>query len=300
MKLKELLADPAAREKFLDRLRQDIAETELSDEQIVQFRLNACREMRDAHSKLFRGMAEQVDKQRDQNRKRQLSPEANCAVDSDEFLLRVGTIVLDSKVYYEDWEPRVREFDRHCSAAVEALRKLCKSLERLPAGAFEDLRNTLEYLAQDRKEGLPDAFKLSHGLGAAVLFGSTAELNTLLSWVQIAIAARLGGRRVRGELKRAANRPPAPYLLPTLRLIEEWHALTGSRAYSPKQTSRAHRRGWDHKADQPSTEFVRLALLLIDRHLAAPDSAKRAVTAIRNALKAQGDMRGLLGDVVSV
>ena len=58
------------------------------------------------------------------------------------------------------------------------------------------------------------------------------------------------------------GRPPVPYVLAAYELIELWEALTGRKAVYPKGSAK----GEDDECEavQPSTEFIRLALKMID------------------------------------
>jgi hypothetical protein len=77
------------------------------------------------------------------------------------------------------------------------------------------------------------------------------------------------------ERKRPGrSRPNLPYVTATLDLVELWQKLTGTKVVSPRGSSKT-------EAIQPSTEFIRLALKMIDPKV----TVSNAITSIKNALK---------------
>jgi hypothetical protein len=77
------------------------------------------------------------------------------------------------------------------------------------------------------------------------------------------------------------SRPTLPYQAPTADLIELWEELTGKPVVTPKGTAKGSK--GEREALQPSTEFVRLALKMIDPKV----TAANAITSIKKALSAR-------------
>ena len=64
--------------------------------------------------------------------------------------------------------------------------------------------------------------------------------------------------------RRGQGRPRVQYIPATLDLIGLWEALTGRKAVYPKGSAKGKDSQHDYEAVQPSTEFIRLALKMID------------------------------------
>jgi hypothetical protein len=78
------------------------------------------------------------------------------------------------------------------------------------------------------------------------------------------------------------SRPRLPYLRPTTLLMKEWEALTGKGVVAPKGIT-------EGEADQPSTEFIRLALKIIDPKVTAANT----ITSIKTALATNKKIKAL-------
>jgi hypothetical protein len=80
----------------------------------------------------------------------------------------------------------------------------------------------------------------------------------------------------RGE---GRTRPRLPYLMPMVELLRLWTVLTQKKVVTPRGTAIA-KNAAVVEAIQPSTEFVRLALRMIDPSVTLPN----VMTSIKNAM----------------
>ena len=86
--------------------------------------------------------------------------------------------------------------------------------------------------------------------------------------------------------RKGKGRPGDNYLWAAMDLVELWKVISGKSVTTPRGTANAKN---DQKEfTQPSTEFVRLALKMIDPHV----TNSEVVTAIRGALLVQKKMDG--------
>jgi hypothetical protein len=80
------------------------------------------------------------------------------------------------------------------------------------------------------------------------------------------------------------SRPTLPYRMTTWHVVNLWETLTGQPVVTPRGISKGH--GENAEAIQPSTEFVRLALKMIDPNV----TTANVITSIRNILAAKKKM----------
>jgi hypothetical protein len=79
----------------------------------------------------------------------------------------------------------------------------------------------------------------------------------------------------RPEKKRGRGQPPVPYVLETWKLILLWHSWTGKSALTPKKLAKLSY--GEDQGHQPSTEFVRLCLKMIDPEI-TPAEVRTCIT----------------------
>jgi hypothetical protein len=77
------------------------------------------------------------------------------------------------------------------------------------------------------------------------------------------------------------SRPPLPYYVQTVQLMDMWKRYARSKVVAPKGTGSGRRKS--EEATQPSTEFVRLGLKMIDQKV----SAANTMTLIKRVLADQ-------------
>jgi hypothetical protein len=88
------------------------------------------------------------------------------------------------------------------------------------------------------------------------------------------------------EKGKARSRPPIPYVTETERLMDVWHDLTGEDALFPKGRAPGAKGKW--VSTQPSTEFVRLCLKMIDPKI----TLSNAQTLLKKARNIKKEMFG--------
>ncbi len=74
------------------------------------------------------------------------------------------------------------------------------------------------------------------------------------------------------------SRPPLPYFVPTVQFMDMWERHTQTKVVAPKGVATGKRNS--EEATQPSTEFVRLGLKMIDPNI----SAANTMTLMKRAL----------------
>jgi hypothetical protein len=115
---------------------------------------------------------------------------------------------------------------------------------------------------------------------------SASELRHLSTAIQVAIMKGITRTR-KGRKVSRRGRPPIKYVDQTMHLITFYEKLTGKKVVSPRGVSK------DGEAHQVSTEFIRLALKLID-----PDiRTAQAITCIKNAVKLIAEINTILQEL---
>jgi hypothetical protein len=147
-----------------------------------------------------------------------------------------------------DYFERIRRAIHSAEAAAEHIDKMVNALLNIDDAqrdAFMFVANTLS-LGRFEGDTLED---LAHDVLEAQLtmhlFGRALRLSTLEPLEQ-----------------RRKGRPRVRYVLAAYELIEMWEALTGQKAVYPKGSAKG--KAGKCEAVQPSTEFIRLALKMID------------------------------------
>lgn len=88
-------------------------------------------------------------------------------------------------------------------------------------------------------------------------------------------------------IPKGRSRPPLHYFVPTLQFMEIWERYTGSDVVIPKGEAKGKRAA--SEATQPSTEFVRLCLKMIDPKITVANTH----TSIKNVLNARKENKGI-------
>jgi hypothetical protein len=82
------------------------------------------------------------------------------------------------------------------------------------------------------------------------------------------------------------SRPPLPYFVPTVQFMDMWERYTHTKIVAPKGVAAGKRKS--EEATQPSTEFVRLGLKMIDPNI----SAANTMTLIKRVLADRKKYKG--------
>jgi hypothetical protein len=214
---------------------------------------------------------------------------------SDEFLLVVGGIVLRHCRQFQNpnYFNCLQAVSDACRSAVEGLTRTSTVLKKLDSHAATKLEYLIALLGRAAREPIA-------GYGPQQLLKSVSQLRERLDLYRVATnVVASGATKLKDKRgKKAKGRLRLPYALPTLELISAWESLTGKQVSSPKieRDVKGKKGKKSAEATQPSTEFVRLGLCMIDRDLTPRDSGKNAVTMIRRVLvlqkKTQAKMSG--------
>ena len=108
----------------------------------------------------------------------------------------------------------------------------------------------------------PDDKKLFYSVS---LDGEDDRVQTLIRLTRLflqGLSSGLSDLTGSPEKKRERRRPPIPYVMEALGFMNEWESLTGKDVVTPK--GRARGTGGEMVGIQPSTEFIRLCLKMID------------------------------------
>jgi hypothetical protein len=115
----------------------------------------------------------------------------------------------------------------------------------------------------------------------ASLFSKVKETSILMSVIQAFL------KFITAETSKSdRGRPSLPYIIPTVQLMILWSDLTGRSVVTPKRKTRGAKKSGE--SEQPSTEFVRLCLSMIDPKVSlsnAETSIKKALPILRRAWK---------------
>jgi hypothetical protein len=189
--------------------------------------------------------------------------------DEEELRYELGDIVYSFGRRYRDldYAANIALLEQQAAAAASALSEAHRAVQSIDGNHLELFNNLIAEL-------LPE---LAQDMQFPQLINEI-ELMSLKAHV-IAFAVRAVTST---ETKpRGRSRPTLPYQMPTFQLIDLWEALTGEPVATPKGTAKGTD-GRPDEAAQPSTEFVRLALKMIDPKI----TAANAVTSIKKALSA--------------
>jgi hypothetical protein len=212
----------------------------------------------------------------------------HALVDCSDEVLRyeLGQIVYRIRRYRDPgYAKNISDLEEHTAAAAIALGKAAANFARLDSLHKETFGDAIAGFAS---YGI-DAFS-SANAGLQLYQEIIFELEKMSRKAQL-VAFSVKGIRAFESKQAGRSRPKLPYLMPTLRFIELWEALTGAKVVAPKGVAKDH--GKDGKgAIQPSTEFIRLALKMIDPKI----TAANAITSIKNALAANKETKRLLSD----
>jgi hypothetical protein len=203
---------------------------------------------------------------------------------------RLGRIVYGMTRRYRDpeYEKNISDLKKVTAAAGVNLDKIAEGILRLDEVHTEDFGNTIGGLAE---VGL-DAFS-SESLGHQMTSDVLVALKTMSRKAKL-IAAVVKWIAMFEDKPVGRSRPTLPYLRPTLLLMEEWVTLTGTPVVAPKGFVSG-------EATQPSTEFIRLALKMIDPKVTAANtisSIKRALITNKKVTASASNRSGTAGEIV--
>jgi hypothetical protein len=207
----------------------------------------------------------------------------------DPFLLQLGTIIYRHRNRYStnDYFDRVEQFIRSTNAAADNIDLVIECFGKMDIAHINSVLSVaIEIFPRPffEKQDLEGFFRL---LG---------DIRVLMMTLNVAVKIGTG---VSGA-PRGKGRPPSPYMLPALELIEAWESITAKklgedspvmlikRIPTPKRldTSGPKDKERQFETKQPSTEFIRLALRMIK-----PDiKDSEVLTAIKRALKLRDTM----------
>ena len=198
----------------------------------------------------------------------------------DEILrYELGKIVYLFKKRYRDpeYQKNIVNLVEQTNIAADALAEFFGGFRRLDAYHLEAFFDVVSGVAPP---DIPSEYALFPEIKRPEILIEMEKLSLRVQWVAFAMRGITAP-----EAKPAGrSRPTLPYLMPTLRLMELWEMFSGSSVVSPKNFGKKYT-----EAIQPSTEFVRLALTMIDPKV----TAANAITSIRNALATNKDMEKL-------
>ena len=201
----------------------------------------------------------------------------------DDFLLTLGEIVgLARRRLDVDQKERVIESIRASKDAADKIPAIAAALGKMDA---QQLENILSIAI----EVCPRPFLKNKG--PLQIFYLLRDVTTLLLTLHVAI--QLGTGKI--DQPTGRGRPSSPYVQPTLELIKAWEVLTAEQSWtdSPlwvvKRVPTPKRLEVKDKkivTKQPSTEFIHIALRMIDQNI--EDS--QVFTAIKNALSLRDEI----------
>jgi len=158
----------------------------------------------------------------------------------------------------------LRKCEEQLGDAVQLLEEICNTLHRLDIGYIDFLLTALSLHPLEENEEISFANELDQ------IQLTRARLLRLKFGL---IGATGAERKAEGR-----SRPRLPFLIPTLELMELWESITEQKVVSPKGMS-ASKSGAE--AVQPSTEFIRLGLTMIEPTV----TLSNVFTSIKNAIK---------------
>jgi hypothetical protein len=201
----------------------------------------------------------------------------------DDFLLKVVNIVgLGRRRLDKDHVERIIKSIRSSKDAADKIPAIAEALGEMDAG---ELGNVLSIAT----EVFPRPFfKNQDPMG---IFRLLRDFHNLLLTLHAAIQLGTGI----DERPPGRGRPSSPYVQPTLKLIEAWEVITAEQSWNDLPLLRVKDVPTPKRLDvrdqkivtkQPSTEFIRIALRMIDPNI----KDAQVFTAIKNALSLRGEI----------
>jgi hypothetical protein len=206
---------------------------------------------------------------------------AQVSVPVEDAVLRyeLGRIVYRLQERYRDpqYGINISKLEKQTATAALALREARKSFELLDFVHLKLFESVLSTVPHDSTLNSTEIFS---GAKAAAILDEMDKMAMKMEFITVAISFIAIFERKK-PLRR--SRPRLPYRMPTWHLVNLWKTLTGQQVVTPKGTSP---RGENVEAIQPSTEFVRLALKMIDPNV----TTANVFTSIRTVLAAEKKM----------
>jgi hypothetical protein len=203
--------------------------------------------------------------------------------DNDEALekllrYRLGRIVYGMKCRYRDPEyvQNISDLKKLTADVAVNLDKLAESMLCLDDIHTEDFGNAIAAYERLKLEVF-----VSKNRGNDMFSEVLLEIESMSRKAQL-IAIGVRGITAPESKSEGRSRPRLPFLRPTTLLMKEWEALTGKGVVAPKGIT-------EGEADQPSTEFIRLALKMIDPKVTAANT----ITSIKTALATNKKIKAL-------
>ena len=191
---------------------------------------------------------------------------------------RLGRIVYGMTRRYRDPEytKNISYLKKLTADVAINLDKLAESMLRLDDIHTEDFGNAIAAYEKLKLEVF-----VSKNRGNDMFSEVLLEIESMSRKAQL-IAIGVRGITAPESKSEGRSRPRLPYLRPTTLLMKEWEALTGKGVVAPKGIT-------EGEADQPSTEFIRLALKMIDPKVTAANT----ITSIKTALATNKKIKAL-------
>jgi hypothetical protein len=206
----------------------------------------------------------------------------------DEILQPIALAVLNQQLRHTDPVHTVGlpEFIKASENAAEALHDLAAALENVHPYAYRELEERVLFDFKLSGRNIPKWFGLLPDYDRDDLLLDIIKLASRTKLYHI-VSPTIEKNPVE---KNNAGWSTSQYVMPAYELMKAWVRLTGSRAVSAKQPKGIK----GSAAVQPSTEFVRIGLTIIDEHLTPKAALTKAITAIKEALKTENEARDLL------
>jgi hypothetical protein len=210
-----------------------------------------------------------------------LTKKLSTELPDDDLKVAIGGVIYSGKRLYRDkpYKKLLVDVIRNAYAPEILIGKIYDQMRLIDDDYLEGCLDHVELSlsGEDKKNFL------------AIPFSDEGRVPMLMRFTKLAmqglslILSDITGNPEKGMTR---SRPPIPYVTETARLMDVWHDLTGEDALFPKGRAPGAKGEW--VSPQPSTEFVRLCLKMIDPKI----TLSNAQTLIKNARDIKKDMFG--------